>query len=151
MPLPLTIALVFLAGLALAGATYFGLERLGRRAWLPLLCRAIAWTALGLLLLDVSCAVPSRSGRPLVLLDGSLSMTAAGAQWRAARDSAAALGEVRTFGDNRPFADTLPDRGRSQLAPALAAAVAGDRPVIVMTDGEITDRSEISDAALGRA
>lgn len=151
MPLPLTIALVSLAGLALAGATYLGLERLGRRAWLPLLCRAVAWTALGLLLLDVSCAVPARSGRPLVLLDGSISMTAAGGQWRRALDSATSWGEVRTFGDVRPASDTEPNRGRSLLAPALVAAAAGDRRIVVASDGQISDRSDIPEALLARS
>ena len=144
-------AAVALAGILLAAVTYLGLERLGRRAWLPMGCRAVAWTALGLLLLDVSCPAPTAVGRPIVLLDASRSMVAPGGAWAAASDSARNWGEVRPFGDDRPFADTLPDRGASRLARALAAAVAGDRPVIVVTDGEIGDRADIPPADLGRA
>ena len=44
-------------------------------------CRAIAWSALGLLLVNVSCPVAGTPLRPLVLLDASLSMGAAGARW----------------------------------------------------------------------
>ncbi|HEU4698048.1 MAG TPA: hypothetical protein VFS40_02630 [Gemmatimonadales bacterium] len=153
----LRIALVALAALALAGVTYFGLERLGRRALLPALLRAVAWTALGLLLLNVSCPTPPAAHRPLVLLDGSLSMTAEAAardsarRWPALLAEARRTGEVRTFGDERPGGDTLPERGRSLLAPALAAASASDRPVLVVTDGEIEDASDIPPDLLGRA
>src|SRR4026209_1489395 len=115
---------VVLLGAALAAFTYLYLERLGRRGLVPLICRAIAWSALGLLLLNLSCPVASPSRRPLVLLDGSLSLAAAGGRWREARDSAARWGDVRLFGDERSGTDTLPDRGRSLLAPALRAASA---------------------------
>ena len=73
----------------------------GRRGWVPLACRAVAWAALGLLLLNVSCPVAGAPRRPLVLLDASLSMSAPGGRWTEARDSAARWGEVRTFGDER--------------------------------------------------
>ena len=75
------ILLVFLAAVALSAGTYLGLERLGRRAWPAMVARAIAWGALGLLLLNVSCPRPPVALKPLVLLDGSLSMTAAGRSW----------------------------------------------------------------------
>ena len=120
--------LVALLALGVSAFTYLGLERIGRRAWVPLLCRAIAWTALGLLLINLSCPIPSAPLRPLVLLDASLSMGAAGGHWSEARDSAVRWGEVRPFGDERLTADTLPNRGRSLLAPALLAASASDRP-----------------------
>ena len=143
--------LVVLAAFGLAGFTYLGLERMGRRAWIPLTCRAVAWSALGLLLVNISCPVSGAPRRPLVLLDGSLSMGAAGGRWAEAQDSAAAWGEVRLFGDARPSPDSTPTRGRSLLAPALLAASASDRPLIVVTDGEIDDVREIPPDLLTRS
>jgi hypothetical protein len=141
---------VVLLGAALAAFTYLYLERLGRRGLVPLVCRAVAWSALGLLLLNLSCPVASPSRRPLVLLDGSLSFAAAGGHWHEARDSAARWGDVRMFGDERSGTDSLPDRGRSLLGPALRAASAVDRPVIVVTDGEIEDARELPADLLAR-
>ena len=128
---------VILAAFGLAAFTYLGLERLGRRAWIPLGCRAIAWSALGLLLVNVSCPVSGAPLRPLVLLDASLSMGAAGGRWAEAEDSAARWGEVRHFGDTRPSTDSNPTRGRSLLAPALLAASASDGPGIIVSVGEL--------------
>lgn len=142
-PPMLKAALIALLAFGLAGFTYLGLERAGRRAWIALICRGIAWTALGLLLLDLSCPVRGPALRPLVLLDASLSLSAPGAQWSAARDSALRWGEVRTFGDERLTTDTVPIRGRSLLAPALLAASASDRTIILVTDGEIEDLPDI--------
>ena len=76
----LAATLVVLAATGLAAYTYLRLERLGRRALVPLAARAVAWSALGLLLLNVSCPSSARPLRPLVLLDGSLSMGAPGRQ-----------------------------------------------------------------------
>ena len=148
---PVRILLVVLAAVALSAGTYLGLERLGRRAWPAIVARAVAWGALGLLLLNVSCPRPPLVRRPIVLLDGSLSMTAAGRDWTPLRRLADSLGDVRFFGDERSGADSLPNRGRSLLAPALAAASASDRPVIVITDGEIDDAPEIAVDLLARA
>ncbi|HEX3273400.1 MAG TPA: hypothetical protein VHR43_00980 [Gemmatimonadales bacterium] len=139
----LSAVLVLLGAMALAAFTYLVLERAGPRAWIPLACRTVAWAALGLLLLNVSCPVPGAPRRPIVLLDASLSMTSAGSRGSGARDSAARWGEVRRFGDERGGMDTLADRGRSLLAPALTAAAASDRPVIVVTDGEIDDANDL--------
>lgn len=147
----LRVGLVAAIGLGLAAFTYLYLERLGRRGVVPLVFRAAAWTALGLLLLDLSCSAGVGGARPLVLLDGSLSLTAAGGRWREADSAARRLGEVRVFGDERPGADTAPDRGRSLLGPALAAAAASARPVIVVTDGEIEDARAIPADLLERA
>jgi hypothetical protein len=143
--------LVVLAAFGLAAFTYLRLERLGRRALWPLVARGVAWSALGLLLLNVSC--PSTGGpvRPLVLLDGSLSMGAPGGRWNDARDSAGRSGEVRLFGDEVAIPDTAPSRGRSLLGPALTAAAASERPVVVMTDGEIEDAGDLPAELLGRA
>ncbi|HUR92994.1 MAG TPA: hypothetical protein VMY76_00325 [Gemmatimonadales bacterium] len=145
------IVLVVLVAAALAAFTYLRLERTGVRGWIPLLCRAVAGSALGFLLLNVSCPVAGAPQRPLVLLDASLSLSAPGARWREARDSAARWGEVRRFGDERSVADTAPSRGRSLLSPALVAASASARPVIVVTDGEIEDAGDLPADLLSRA
>src|SRR5918993_3559958 len=142
-PVMLTAVLVALVAVGLSAFAYLGLERSDRRAWVPLMCRAIGWSALGLLLVNLSCPVWNPPARPLVLLDASLSLGAAGGHWREARDSALSWGEVRTFGDERARPDTAPDRGRSLLAPALLAASASDRPVIVVSDGEVEDARDI--------
>ena len=138
----MTFALVLLAAVALAAVAYTGLERLGRRALLPASLRAIAWASLGLLLLNPGCPVPPEQSRPLVLLDGSLSMQAAGGHWSEALTTARGAGEVRLFGDPEHRLDSVPVAGRSLLAPALAAARASGRPIIVMTDGELSDSLE---------
>ena len=142
---------VVLAAFGLAAFTYLRLERVGRRGWVPLICRGIAWTALGLLLVNVSCPVPGVPLRPLALLDASLSMTAAGGRWSEARDSAARWGEVRYFGDERSGFDSTPSRGRSLLAPALLGASASDRPLILITDGEIEDARDVPKDLLARS
>jgi hypothetical protein len=147
----LAAGLVVLLAAGLAALTYLRLERLGRRAWVPLVSRAVAWSAIGLLLLNVSCPVAGSPLRPLVLLDASLSMSAPGGRWAEARDSAARSGEVRAFGDERAAVDTSPTRGRSLLRPALTAGAASERPVLVVTDGEIEDAADIPPELLGRA
>jgi hypothetical protein len=144
------VFLVVVAGFTLAAFTYVWLERLGRRALVPLVCRALAWSALGLLLINLGCPRADPPGRPLVLLDGSLSMGAPGGRWREARDSAARLGDVRVFGDERTGTDSVPTRGRSLLGPALTAAAASGRPVVVVTDGEIEDARDLPADLLAR-
>jgi hypothetical protein len=151
LPPVLSTLLIAVLAFALAGFTYHGLERTGRRAWLAVFCRGAAWTALGLLLLNLSCQVRRPMGRPLVLLDASLSLNAPGGQWRAARDSALRWGEVQTFGDERVRNDSIPARGRSLLAPALIAASAAERPVIVVSDGEIEDLPDVPADILARS
>jgi hypothetical protein len=153
--MPAALLVVGLA-VALAAFTYFRLERMGRRGWVPMACRAVAWSALGLLLVNIGCPAPGDDLPPLVLLDGSLSLDAPGGRWTAARDSAHRWGDVRVFGDERrspdvPAArDSLPTRGRSQLGPALTAAAATARPIIVVTDGEIEDAGDLPPELLGR-
>jgi hypothetical protein len=146
----LQAVLVVLLAVLLAAFTYLRLEHRGPRLWLPLAFRAVAWAGLGLLLLNLSCPVRAAPLRPLVLLDASLSLTAPGGRWREARDSARRWGEVRSFGDDRPGADSMPDRGRSLLGPALLAAAASDRPLLVVTDGEIEDAPDLSPELLAR-
>ena len=145
----LAAVLVVLLAAALAAFTYLRLERVGRRGWIPLVCRAVAWAAIGLLLLNVGCPAPPEELRPLVLLDGSLSLTAPGGRRSEALDSARRWGEVRVFGDERPGTDTMP-RGRSLLGPALTGAAASARPVIVATDGEIDDAGDLPAELLAR-
>ncbi|HKU60658.1 MAG TPA: hypothetical protein VJQ44_05520 [Gemmatimonadales bacterium] len=147
----LEATLVVLLASALAALTYLRLEPAGPRLWVPAVCRALAWSAIGLLLLNVSCPSAGAPRRPLVLLDGSLSMGAAGGRWREALDSARHWGDVRIFGDEPPTGDTVPSAGRSLLGPALSAAAASDRPVIVVSDGEIEDAGDLPPELLGRA
>lgn len=145
------VLLVVVLAAGLAAFTYLYLERTGRRGLLPLTCRAVAWAALGLLLLNLGCPATGPERRPLVLLDASLSLGAPGGRWREAREAAARIGDVRTFGDERTQADTVPARGRSLLGPALGAASATDRPVVVVTDGELDDVPDLSPDLLARA
>jgi hypothetical protein len=125
----------------LAFFSYIVLERLGVHAWLPASCRAVGWAAIALLVVNPSCPIPGVVDRPLVLLDASLSMSAAGARWDEARAAAFVAGDVRTFGD--PFvageSDSIPTLGRSLLANAIATAAASGRPLVIVTDGEIDD------------
>jgi hypothetical protein len=143
--------LVVLLAIGLAAFTYLVLERTGMRGWVPLVCRALAWSALGLLLINLSCPVRGTAQRPLVLLDASLSLGAAGGRWQEARDSAASWGEIRGFGDERLISDTAPTRGRSLLAPALVAVSGTDRAILVVSDGEIEDVRDIPPDILARS
>src|SRR3954468_10232354 len=147
----LAAALAVLLASVLAALTYLRLEPGGSRLWVPATCRAVAWSALGLLLLNVSCPSAGAPRRPLVLLDGSLSMGAAGARWREALDSGRRWGEVRPFGDEQSTTDSVPTDGRSLLGPALGAAAASDRPIIVVSDGEIEDAGDLPPELLARA
>jgi len=139
----IAILAALILGFGLAAGTYLLLERGGRRVLPPLLARGVAWSALILLLINTAFTRSARGLRPIVLLDASLSMQAAGAHWAVARDSAGRLGAIRYFGDERPGTDTLPDRGRSRLLPALSAAAATARPVYVLTDGELDDGADL--------
>jgi hypothetical protein len=134
--IPVLIALALGLGLAFYG--YAGLPRTRGSLLGPLIARGIAWSALLLLLFNLALARPAASRRPIVLLDASLSMDAAGGHWRAALDSATRTGDVRRFGDDHA-SDSTAFFGRSRLMPALVAAAASDRPVTVMTDGELDD------------
>lgn len=136
------MALVLLLSVAAAVLTYGPLEALGRRGWAPAACRAAGWGALGLLLLNVSCPAALDLVRPIVLLDASLSMGAAGGRWVEALTLARETGEPRTLGGAIP--DSLPTEGGSRLGPALAAARSSGRPVVVVTDGELEDGAELS-------
>jgi hypothetical protein len=138
----LSLLLIPLAA-SLAFVTYLWLEPRSGRIHVPLACRAVAWAGLGALLANPGCPGPADTRAPLVLLDGSLSMAATPARWRAALDTARALGRVRWFGDLRPWTDSTAERGRSQLGPALAAAASLGRRIVVVTDGELDDAGDI--------
>lgn len=122
---------------ALAAATSFLGAAPARPPLLAVIGRATAWAALALLLLNPGCARPGTTSRPLVLLDTSLSLSAAGGRLAEARALAGSLGEVRTFGDSR-------------LHPPLAAAAASERPIVVVTDGEIRDLPAVRGPLLER-
>jgi hypothetical protein len=138
----LTLLLILLAA-SLAFVTYLRLESRGERTWVPMLSRAVAWGALATLLANPSCPGPVDGRPPLVLLDASLSMLADSAHWRAASDTARLLGRVRWFGDARPWTDSVPGRGRSDLAPALASASALGGRTVIVTDGELDDVADL--------
>jgi hypothetical protein len=136
MPFVVTI----LAALA-AVLSYRLIEGWSTRTWLPAACRAAGWSVVALLLVNASCPSPAQGGRPLVLLDGSLSMSAAGGRWSEALALARSSGEMRLVGV--PEGDTLPSGGHSRLAPALAGAGSAGRPVVVVSDGEVEDADAI--------
>ena len=134
-----------LAGLVAAGAgaaaAWWGWrDRLdgwaGRSA---AVARGVAITALVLLVINPRITDRALRGRPLVLLDNSVSMHAAGSNATAAATLAASLGDTVTFGELR--------RGepgaRDALADALRGALAGGRRVVVVTDGEVHDTSAL--------
>ena len=135
------VLLAVLAALA-ALLSYRVLEAWTGRSWLPALLRATGWGTVTLLLLNASCPSIRSSFRPLVLLDASLSMQAAGGRWSEALALARRSGEVRLIGV--VAGDTTPSAGRSRLAGALTAASSTGRSVIVVTDGEIEDADELS-------
>ncbi len=146
----LPLLLILLAA-SLALVTYRRLEPQGRRSWVPMLFRAVAWGGLGALLANPTCAGPVDSRPPLVLLDASLSMTADSAHGQAADDTARTLGRVRWFGDARPWTDSVARRGRSDIGPTLSAAVALGRRTVVVTDGEVGDADDVPADLLGAA
>lgn len=132
------LGLPFLAVLlaaALAAATYFVGGPPARALWPAVAGRAVAWGATALLLVNLSCPAGGGSELPLVLLDASASFDARGARGVEGRELAESLGEVRTFSGSR-------------LLPALTAAVASGRLVVVVTDGEIQDASALPPATL---
>lgn len=143
----LAVVLAFGVG---AGA-YLWYERLGRAGAGLALLRGTAGALLGLLILDLTCARVGGAGRPLVLLDGSLSMAAAGGRGAEARDSAQRWGELRFFGADPTGPDSAPGFGRSTLRAGLIAAAAQDRPVIVVSDGAVSDAGEIPADLLAKA
>jgi hypothetical protein len=123
-------------GLALLRAA--GLGALALLVWNPTIPRAAAG--------DQS---------PLVLLDASLSMAGHGGRWRQALDTARALahgGVIWRFGARVTAFDTVaPAAGASRLAPALAAAAARGGPIVIVTDGAVSDLADLPVDLLHRA
>ncbi len=129
---------------AVAGAVYLRLESLGREGLGLAALRATGLAAVILLLWNPGCVERDSDAPPIVLLDRSLSMGVAGGQWRAALDSARALagpdGTVLGFGTTvGTLTDTIPQDGFSRIREALGGTGAMGRPVVVVTDGELTD------------
>ena len=137
----MAVILILLFAIGLAGGVYLGLERLGRRGLVPMALRTVAVVALGILVADFSCARPPASLRPVVILDASLSMAAAGGKWTDARREAARLGDWRPIGGLTR--DSAPAGGRSLIAGAVTTAAATGRPVWLVTDGEVEDAADL--------
>ncbi len=123
-----------------------------------LVLRVTGVVALALLLWNPVTTRSEPGGPPLVLLDASLSMAGQGGPWRAALDTARALardgggGVIWRFGRAVRAFDTLPPAdGATRLGPALAAAAARGGPVIVVTDGAITDLPDVPPDLVRRA
>lgn len=135
----LSVGLVF----AVSGGAYLYFEGSGTKGRALAALRAATGTIVVLLLADLTCARPDDETTTLVLVDGSLSMSAAGAQGSVALDSARGWGAVRYFGEGATGPDSAPGYGRSTLGAALRAASAMDRPVVVVTDGTIEDLDEL--------
>jgi hypothetical protein len=137
------------AALALALVLYGWREpgRLARRA--PLIAlRALAFALVIALLLDA----PAGRARPvaaLVALDVSLSWVRGGdsAAWRDAVRRARAVGadSMYLFGDSARVDDVPRSPGdiASRARPAVERALAAGRPLVIVTDGEIDDPSEL--------
>ena len=123
-----------------------------------LVLRVTGVAALALLLWNPVTTRSEPGGPPLVLLDASLSMVGQGGPWGAALDTARALarggggGVIWRFGRAVRAFDTLPPAdGATRLGPALAAAAARGGPVIVVTDGAITDLPDVPPDLVRRA
>ncbi|HUX33067.1 MAG TPA: hypothetical protein VMV51_04280 [Gemmatimonadaceae bacterium] len=133
-------ALVGLAGAALQYG-WGGARRL-LAAPLPAALRAAALTLVVALLLGAP-AGPARAPAPWVALDASASLARAGdtLAWRAARDSARAVGadSVFLFGDSLRAAapPSRPADTRSDIGPVVERALANGGPVVVVTDGAL--------------
>lgn len=122
---------------ALGAATYFTGEVPSRWLWPAIAGRTVAWGTTALLVLNPAWTCYHPPQTPIVLLDTSLSLSAAGGQAAAARQLADSLGEVRPFGGSR-------------LHEPLAGVAASERPVVVVTDGELHDVADLPPHLLDR-
>lgn len=118
-----------------------------RTAWLGVIARFVAIIATILLLLDPGIRLGVGRIRPLVLLDNSVSMHATGAAADSATALAASIGEVTRFGELAPGEPG----GSTRLADALAAAVAAERSIVIVSDGEVHDVAAIPADLLAQA
>ena len=139
----------------LVAAWQYGRAALTPRFAALALLRALAVMLVVALLLDAPAGRPTVVG-PLVALDASESwLRAAPAcpRWRAALDSARALGgnDWIVFGDS-VRADRSPDAPVDRASKLRAVAdrfAGGGRPVIVITDGESDDAEAMGDLPRG--
>lgn len=123
---------------------YLARERLGSQGLGLAALRTIGLGALVVLLLNPARREQRRDLPVTVLLDASLSMAAAGGQWRRALDTSRSLaganGTILRFGERpAPFDTSPPVDGTSRLRAALDAARGRGGPVAIVTDGEIDD------------
>jgi len=150
--------LAALAGLVFAFLQYAGRDlRLGARALVPALLRAVAITLLAALLLDAAAG----RRKPLaawVALDASASWRRGGdtSAWRRAwREVRAARPEsLFLFGDSLRAlrgADSLttPTDLASIARPAVERALGRGHPLIVVTDGELADPEALNELPAG--
>jgi len=144
------LLVVIAVGIAatIAGVIYLRQEKLGLEGFGFAVLRTVGFTALILLLFNPGCSQRGSRGLPIVLLDRSLSMGAAGGRWSAALDTARAIagsdGTILGFGHGvGPLADSQPTDGSSRIREALAETRALGRPTTVVTDGELTDAGDI--------
>ncbi|MEO5799447.1 MAG: hypothetical protein ABIZ70_09765 [Gemmatimonadales bacterium] len=140
MSLPVLVSLFIALAIGSAAAWWSWRDRLD--AWperTAAIARALAVAALVLLLLDPGIAGRVLGRRALVLLDNSVSMHAAGGHASDAAATAATLGDTTSFGELAPGEPGA----HATLADALTGALAGGRPVVVVTDGEIGDTAAI--------
>ena len=150
--------LAVLAGLVFAFLQYAGRDlRLGARAILPAVLRAVAVALLAALLLDA----PAGSRKPLatwVALDASASWRRGGdtSAWRRAwREVRAARPEsLFLFGDSlRALRGgdslTTPSDLASVARPAVERALGRGHPLVVVTDGELADPEALNELPAG--
>jgi hypothetical protein len=127
-----------------AGGIYLLRERLGVAGAAMAVLRGAGVGALLLLMVNPARLERLDDVAPTVLLDGSLSMAAAGGRWQEAVDTAraraGATGVIWRFGSGvGTFHGGLPLAGRTLLREALTAARGRGGPIVVVTDGEIED------------
>lgn len=132
---------------------YLARERLGPEGLGLAALRTIGLGALVVLLLNPGRTGERRDLPVTVLLDASLSMAAAGGQWRRALDTARILagadGIILRFGERPvPFDTVPPVDGTSRLRAALDAARGRGGPVAIVTDGEIDDWASLAPTLL---
>ncbi len=147
------VMLPLVAVLVLAVFVYVGRERMGLQGLGMAALRTAGLGAVIVLFLNPGRTVRIAGEAPVVLLDASLSMAAAGGQWQAALDTARSLagtrGMVLRFGSaTAPFDTASPVDGGSRLGGTVGVARARDRPVVVVTDGEIEDVESIPGSLL---
>jgi hypothetical protein len=147
-----------IAGLVgLAGAAFqYGWRRGYRSAVAPYAAflRAVALTLVMALLLDAPVGVGRTPARWVALdVSASLARGRDTALWRAARDSARAVGadSIVLFGDSLRSASLpdVPSDQRSDVRPVVERAMASGRPVVVVTDGELTDAEALRQLPAG--